>query len=504
MHLRALALLAAATVGGACAKPELAARPDLPPHPAAPAGVAHETWTFTARDGLVLFAQSWRPAGAPRGVLVVMHGLRDHGDRYAGFAGELAARGYAVYAFDLRGHGRSAGRRVTVGSFDDYLDDSDRFVASVQAREPGRPLFVFGHSMGGVIVTLWAETRRPPIAGVIVSAPAIRIDVPPIAAAVIFLSAALTPNLGVLADSNEGFSTDPAVTAGMAADPFIYQPGGPVATAAALVSAIERVWAGVGALEAPLLCLHGTADPLTSPAGSRELCGRAASRDRTLRLYPGQAHDLVHEPRRADVFADVVAWMDAHTGGAPASLAAAPDGPIEVSAPSLGVAFEGGYRQGDDVHLGGVGLRARAFFGARLAWPVGLDAEIFGGDVLTYRAAVYPVGVAWVDAAGHTVALGGGAGVSDAGAGAHFEIPISLDAELQLGAVRLLAWGRLSILPGEDPRGHAGVALRLGRDHRFWSTANAGTGPYLGVTLDRELGVTLVGAVIGVHLWGGS
>src|SRR5262249_42702846 len=154
------------------------------------------------------FARSWRPAtGTPRAALIIMHGLRDHGDRYTGFATELARRGYAVYAFDLRGHGRSAGRRVTIDSFDDYIADFDRFAADVRAREPGRPLFVFGHSMGGAIVLLWAESH-PDVAGVITSAPAIRIDTLPFAAAATGVTATLTPNFGALAPDNKGFSSD--------------------------------------------------------------------------------------------------------------------------------------------------------------------------------------------------------------------------------------------------------------------------------------------------------
>jgi alpha-beta hydrolase superfamily lysophospholipase len=512
-----------AALGAACAKPYLPARVEAPPLPPAPAGVAHTTWTFAGDGGVTLFARAWRPAeGEPRGVLVVMHGLRDHGGRYAGVAERATRRGYAVYAFDLRGHGRSAGRRVTIDGFDQYVADLDTFVTAVRGKEPGRPVFVLGHSMGGAIVTLWAVTRQPDVAGVITSAPALRLDLPPVAAAGTLLSATLVPNLGALAPTNDDFSTDPAVEAEMGKDPLIYQPGGPVATAAGLVGAIERIWAGVDRLTVPLLLLHGTADKLTAPAGSRELYQRAASTDKTLRLYDGLAHDLVHEPGQEQVVGDVLAWMDAHTGG-PATAFAEPDltRPLRGDGrkPSASVALEAGYRRGEGDtggHAGGGGLRARALLGRRLAWPLALEAEAWGGDAFSWRVDAYPVGLALVRPGGHTLSLAAGGGLSDAGAGGTgFDVSLAVDAEVQLGPARLLAWGRVAWIFDEDVRRDGsdaplgdelrlGVAVRLGRNHRLWSTVNAGTGPYLGVTLDQELGGTVLGVVLGLHLWGGS
>jgi alpha-beta hydrolase superfamily lysophospholipase len=519
--VRSLVLAALACALG-CAKPYLDARPDVPPMPPMPAGVVHETESFAARDGTALFAQSWRPAaGPPRAVLIVMHGLRDHGDRYAPFAARLVERGYAVYAFDLRGHGRSAGRRVTIGSFDDYLMDFDQFARAVRAREPGRPLFAFGHSMGGLIVGLWAE-EHPDLAGVVTSAPALRIDALPLVAAASRVAASVTPDVGGLAPDNHGFSSDPAVEADMERDPLIYQPPGPVGTAAGLVDGIERFWAGAHRLTMPLLLLHGTGDTLTAPAGSRELLERAAATDKTLRLYDGQAHDLVHEPRREEIVRDVLAWLDAHTGGGGAAFPA-PDLGRELNGdahkPSAAVAVEAVYRRNanpeDGGHLFGGALRTRFLLGRRLVWPLALDAELLGGDALAYRAALYPLGVGLVSSGGSTVSLAGGAGVSDIGGGDGFELPVALDAEVGLGPLRLLAWARLVWLPGDDPRHthsdlpigdelRSGLALRLGRSHRLWSTANFGAGPYLGVTLDLERGEALFGVVLGLHLWGGS
>jgi alpha-beta hydrolase superfamily lysophospholipase len=465
--------------------------------------------------GVELYAQSWRPAqGEVRGVLVVQHGLRDHGDHYAPMAARLVARGYAVYAMDLPGHGRSSGRRVTVGAFDDYVQDFDRIEKAAREKEAGKPIFVFGHSMGGAIVALWAEAHSGEVAGVILSAPALRIDLPPLAAAGIMLAGTLTPNVGGLAPNNDNFSSDPAVTADMGRDPLIFQPAGPVGTAKELVGGIEKFWAHVDELRAPLLLLlHGTGDKLTAPAGSREIYARAGATDKTLRLYPGLFHDLVHEPKGGgeQVVDDIVAWMDAHTGG-PATTFPAPDLTQrlngEGSQPSASVALELDGRRASaagttSTWVGG-GLSARFLFGGRVAWPVGLDAEILGGTRLSYRASVVPLGVAIVRPSGNVIVLGAGAGVADAGGGASFEMSGSADGELQLGPVRGLGWARLAWLASDDVRvWHFGAAIRLGRNHLLWSTTNAGTGPSLGATLDRAGGVNTYGVVLGLHLWGG-
>lgn len=498
-------VLVACLALAACAKPHLGVRADTPPPPP-----ATSAGTFEGAGGTRLYERAWRPDGEPRGVLVVMHGLRDHGDRYAEVAETLVARGYAVHAFDLRGHGRSAGRRVTIGSFDEYVEDLDRFVARVREREPGRPLFVFGHSMGGAIVALWTATRRPDVAGVVLSAPALRIDAPPLQAAATPVLAALAPELGALAPDNRHFSSDPAIERAMGADPLIHQPPGPVHTARGLLGAIERIWASTDRLTAPLLLLHGTADRLTAPAGSRDLYVRAAATDKTLRLYEGAAHDLVHEPARARIVADLVAWMDERTGGPPAAFGDAPV-PRRLRGdrrhPSASVAAELAYRRTDEdapAQVAGGGVRTRWLLGRRPSWALGLDAELLGGDALRYRAAAYPLGVGLVRPGG-VIALVVGGGVVDPGADAAFEGSAVLDVEAQLGPVRLLGWARAAWVPEDELQsGHAGAAVRLGRSHRYWSTTHAGAGPYLGVTVDRAAGVTTLGVALGLHLWGGT
>jgi alpha-beta hydrolase superfamily lysophospholipase len=277
-------------------------------------GVAHAAGSFAGHGGITLFEQSWRPAAAPRAALVIVHGLKSHGGRYDAFARREVARGVAVYAFDLRGHGRSAGERSTLPDFDELTADLALFLDRVREREPGRPVFLIGHSAGGAVVTLFAMQRRPSLAGLIVLAPALRIDRSAFEVAATPVTAALLPDAPLVETRDADFSRDPDAVRAMGADPLIDQAIGPGRTAAGLLAAIEAIWRRPGALEVPLLGLHGTADRVTDPRGTAEMVRRAGSADRTLLLYRGLVHDLLQEPEREQVAEDIDRWMDARLG----------------------------------------------------------------------------------------------------------------------------------------------------------------------------------------------
>lgn len=271
----------------------------------------HAEGTFEGVRGTALYEQRWRPPGGVRAAVVLMHGLKDHGSRYGELAARLVARGCAVHAFDLRGHGRSAGARVWVDRFDDYLEDLERFVARVREREPGAPLFLFGHSMGGAIVTLYTITRQPPLAGLIVHAGALAPGASGAKIAATRLVAALLPRAGVFQLDLALFSRDPAVVAAGKADPLVHQKPASAHTAREVLGAIARIEQHRAEVKVPLLALHGTGDRVTPPEGTEALHRDAASADKTLKLYPGLYHDLVHEPEKETVIADIVSWIDA-------------------------------------------------------------------------------------------------------------------------------------------------------------------------------------------------
>lgn len=306
------ACVAALSLTACGGPPTLALRP-----PATAADDAsHRHGSFTGADGVALFEQSWHPTGTPRAVVVIHHGLKSHSDHYAPFAARLVARGLAVYAYDMRGHGRSAGQRATLDRVDALLDDLGTFLDRVRAREPGRPVFLLGHSAGGAAVTLFTLERRPSLAGLVLLAPALRVDRSPIEAAATPVAAILTPNAGLLDTPDADFSRAPEAVRAMAEDPLIFHDPAPARTAATITAAIERIWARADTLDVPLLGAHGTDDRLTDPRGTAELARRARHADHTLLLYRGLRHDLLHEPEREQVAADLERWIDAHAPAA--------------------------------------------------------------------------------------------------------------------------------------------------------------------------------------------
>lgn len=297
-------------------------------------GVASSEWVWQGARGFWLFARAWRPTRDPHAVLVIVHGLRDHSARYAPFAESLAQRGYAVYAFDHRGHGRSDGQGQMVDTFDDYVTDLASFVADVRQREPGRPIFLFGHSMGGAIATLYAETHDPDLAGLVLSAPALRHHVGDVDHAFLDLTSTLFPYVGLLALEERDFTRDAQALADMQHDPLVHHESGPARTAAELLSAIGRLRGWFDGVHVPLLVMHGDADRVTMPEGSQDLIdGATGTPDRTLWRCDGMFHDLLHEPEHGALADAIFGWLESRASGPRPWLHAAPPDPCRDATP---------------------------------------------------------------------------------------------------------------------------------------------------------------------------
>jgi alpha-beta hydrolase superfamily lysophospholipase len=309
--MRSLIVFALLLSCAACGTPYLPAR--TAPTLDQPDGTAHTQSQFKGVGGVTLYAQSWQPTKVKkRGAVVVMHGLKDHSSRYAELAHHLNEAGYGVYAFDLPGHGMSAGNRVGVLLFDDYVMDFDIFLYQVLCTEQV-PVFVFGHSMGGAIVTLHSITYHPDVRGMILSGAALE---PGVSGATIGITNAtntILPDFDVFNLDLDLFSRDPAVVAAAKRDPLVYQGGATAHMASQLIAGIRRIDASMESVTVPLLILHGKLDAVTPPSGSKLLYARTQSKDKTLTLYGNMVHDLLHEPEKATVTSDIIAWMNART-----------------------------------------------------------------------------------------------------------------------------------------------------------------------------------------------
>ncbi|MFN0252651.1 MAG: lysophospholipase [Kofleriaceae bacterium] len=495
MRLVAIAALA----WGAPALIALAAcahTPDLDLRPMTTPAGGPSAEVVQMRDGTDLATLTWK-ASDPRGVVVIVHGLKDHAKRYVAFAEKLVANNYHVVAFDLRGHAHSSGPRVSPRRWRDYVDDAKRVIQSAGAH--GGPVFVFGHSMGGAIAILaaldiQAENKQPTspsmvptkLDGVILSAPAVALDAGPLLLAATRMAGALTPGAKALDLPNEDFSSDPAVEKAMAADPLIEQGPGPARTAAGLIDAMREIWERTDEVVFPILALHGTRDALTAPSGSRELIRAVPSSDKTLKIYDGFHHDLLHEPKGARVADDILAWLDAHAKAEPIVATPMFSGRLrgEPGEWLQAVSFSGGVHGLENDDTGDFGFAGLAAIHVGKMRPFGWHGSITGQTIGEYRAAsLRPLGVMGRLGAS---ALGLSGGVSLI-TNAKIAVSFGAFAELPLGPAHfsLIAERQRGI---ENTNDHGPLAadllmtalsVRYGGDRRYWPHAVAGVGPVI-------------------------
>jgi acylglycerol lipase len=260
---------------------------------------------------LKIFVRSWRPDGKPRGVVAICHGVNSHSGYYLWVGEQLAASGLAVYALDLHGRGKSDGERFYLEKLGDYLDDVDALVKLAKSREPGLPVYLLGHSAGGVISCVYTLEHQPELAGLICESFAFQVAAPDFAVAVVKGLSHLAPHAHVLHLKFEDFSRDPEAVEAMNADPLIAHETQPTKTVAELARADDRLEREFPLITLPVLILHGTADKVTRPGGSQLFYDTAGSTDKTLKLYEGHAHDLLNDIDKEVVMADIKSWIDA-------------------------------------------------------------------------------------------------------------------------------------------------------------------------------------------------
>ena len=266
---------------------------------------------FKGVGGLNIFFRSWRPAtGTARGIVAIVPGFNSHSGYYDWVAAQLAGDGLAVYAIDLRGRGKSDGERYYVQNFQDYVTDVASFISIIKEKEKDLPLFMLGHSAGGVVACNYVLDHQQELAGLICESFAYQVPAPDFALAVLKGLSHIAPHAHVLKLRNEDFSRDPGVVDFMNNDPLIAHEVQPTQTVAAMVRADERLKREFPKIKLPLLILHGTKDKATKPSGSQHFFETASSTDKTLKLYEGSFHDPLNDVDKKTVMADIVSWIN--------------------------------------------------------------------------------------------------------------------------------------------------------------------------------------------------
>ncbi|MBE9075737.1 alpha/beta hydrolase [Romeria aff. gracilis LEGE 07310] len=279
--------------------------------------------TFTGANGLSLYYQAWCPARTPLGILALVHGLGEHSSRYAAIAADFTQAGYAVCAFDNQGHGQSEGQRGHIDSWQDYQENLRAFLQLVRQRQPQAPLFLMGHSLGGLIVLDYV-LRYPDapevsqLRGLVVSAPPIRpVGVAkPYRVAIARLLSGIFPRFSLkVGIDTSGLTRDPEVNREAAADPLVH-PYATLRWGSETLKTIAWVKRHIAELGLPMLLIHGEADPIICPQGSREIFQQIQLSDKCLRLYPGAYHEPHNDLDAQQVIHDLLAWLDQHLDNA--------------------------------------------------------------------------------------------------------------------------------------------------------------------------------------------
>lgn len=270
--------------------------------------------TFAGADNMQLFGQAWLPDQPPRAVVALVHGFGEHGGRYTYLAEALTGAGYVLSTFDHRGHGRSPGLRGHVDRADQFLTDIKASLVVAKGLAPSVPLFLFGHSMGGLLALDYAIRSPEGLSGVIASAPLL--SQPSVAPWLNFAAGALSrikPDFSLdTGVKPETISRDPAEVARYRADPYVH---GRASARLGTELPAAQTWtqAHAGDLRIPLLLYHGTDDPLVPIGGSRAFFANVKVADKEWIEWPGGYHESHNDLHRGEVFIAVLDWLERHT-----------------------------------------------------------------------------------------------------------------------------------------------------------------------------------------------
>jgi alpha-beta hydrolase superfamily lysophospholipase len=258
-----------------------------------------------------IYYQAWLPDGNVKAVLFLVHGLGEYCGRFANLVNHYVPLGYAVYGLDHLGHGKSDGEREVIERFDDFTDPMRLYYQMVKGWQPGKPVFIFGHSMGGLITCCYLLDRQEDFQGAIISAPAIKVSDNISSVTVIMgkILSRIAPKVGVVSLDPNCISRDSEVVRTYVKDPLVFHGKTPARLAGEMLKVMMHVRAELDKITLPFIVVQGGEDKLVDPKGAQMLYDRAGSKDKTLKIYKGLYHEIHNEPERSTMFKDVEAWL---------------------------------------------------------------------------------------------------------------------------------------------------------------------------------------------------
>ena len=273
----------------------------------------HTEGKFTGRNNFSLYRQAWLPDAAPKAILLLVHGIAEHSGRYTNLVNYFVPKGYAVYSFDLRGHGKSDGKRSYVERFSYYLDDLQTFFNLVRTENPNTKTFMVGHSMGSTIAIDYALQYPGELQGLIISGTTLKLGSSISKASILTakILSVILPKMGVSALDPGGISRDPAVVAAYVNDSLNYTGKLSARFGVELLKTMQMLRSRLPEISLPLLIMQGSQDRISDPSSSKLLFDGVSSKDKTMKIYEGFYHEIFNDPERQQVFSDIEAWLKA-------------------------------------------------------------------------------------------------------------------------------------------------------------------------------------------------
>ena len=269
-------------------------------------------WKWNTTDGLEMYSKAWVPPKKAKGIVCLVHGVGEHIGRYQADGEALAEGGYILAGFDQRGFGKSGGRRGHTPSLEAYFDDIDLFLAGIAQRYSNQTCFLYGHSMGGILVLAYTPVRHPSVAGVIATGPGLKtaLEEQKLKVFLAKLLGKILPTLTLKSGLDlEMLSRDPQIANEYTKDLLTHS----LVTTAwgkTMLRAINLAFENGPQFPLPLLLMHGTRDEIAYPSGSRIFAELAPKDKVTLKLWEGFKHELHTDPEKAEVFKVMINWLD--------------------------------------------------------------------------------------------------------------------------------------------------------------------------------------------------
>jgi alpha-beta hydrolase superfamily lysophospholipase len=271
------------------------------------------TTTLVSPTGLDIHHHHWQAEGDAKAVVLMVHGMAEHGGRYTEFASFFTARQFAVFAIDHIGHGLSGGQRCHADSFDDFLQPLEQLLELIKQRYPAKPVFIVGHSMGGLITSRFLLDHQQQLAGCVLSGAALDFadTVGAVQIKILQVIAKFFPTFGAMHLDATNICRDQAVVQAYIDDPLVHNGKVSARLLAELLVTAKYVLENASAISLPMLILHGAEDSLTSVNGSKMMFEKVSSEDKKLHIYDDLFHEIFNESIKLDIFEEISAWLHA-------------------------------------------------------------------------------------------------------------------------------------------------------------------------------------------------